>query len=608
MSWRDDAKKIEDETFDVETEWRKKVSPVPMEESTAEEVAGAFGGDMMETAHDVAIASAQIQALGHADEIAGKFASMGIDDPNERRRVYEETRDRVQQKITDARTRSPVATTAAEFQPTIADIAGLGIVKKASKAYSLARTMLSPTVQGAVRGAGESPEGYGAAGGLIGGSIGGASQLLIKGLKSPFVRPRQTRARAMGATTESFKEQGIKNRENLDDIMEDLAIYKNPKENKMFDVESGTFKGKGDYDTSKSTAEAVYKNIDEGISQIDYATKKIMAKISPKIPRITKPKIMTDPAMIKALGNIREKSFANPDMISSIDKIMKQFNKTMSDQKVDIEFLQKFKKSLQDSANDGGAYSTVGNISPDAHVYAELANGVKGLINNIVGGVDKIAASDIADLLAKESSLLTMQNDVLTRIAKEKGTSVTLPIGNSKANMAYRASENLAKTPALAMQRAAVGRAAEKIPDHVRGYAERVLGKFPANYVTSMESDNRFASTPEAIIKTPIPRSSKAIMENKEFVLEKIRMSMPMMHDYVEDAINRGQAKIEEVLPAVIAQVPHLFETDQYNRVDGKILSPVDKAKAIEDTIKREDISNSDLVSMIDKISKKGML
>ena len=53
---------------------------------------------------------------------------------------------------------------------------------------------------------------------------------------------------------------------------------------------------------------------------------------------------------------------------------------------------------------------------------------------------------------------------------------------------------------------------------------------------------------------------------------------------------------------------PDMFESDEYNRVDGKFINPMDKEKALRDTIKRDDISNSEKIAIMDRISAKGMM
>ncbi len=93
------------------------------------------------------------------------------------------------------------------------------------------------------------------------------------------------------------------------------------------------------------------------------------------------------------------------------------------------------------------------------------------------------------------------------------------------------------------------------------------------------------APLPMQLVSFQIPRDSRQILQNKDIVIAKIaQMSNdPNMTNMFKDAIEQHPEKLPKVLPALVMQFPDLFEPDDYNRIDGKILDPQLKAKALKD-------------------------
>jgi hypothetical protein len=102
------------------------------------------------------------------------------------------------------------------------------------------------------------------------------------------------------------------------------------------------------------------------------------------------------------------------------------------------------------------------------------------------------------------------------------------------------------------------------------------------------QSVSNFKNTlPMKLVSYQIPRDSNDILANKNVVLAKIaQMSgddptgmVPMF----QDALENHPEKLPKVLPALIMKFPDLFASDDYNRIDNKILDPQMKAKALKD-------------------------
>lgn len=110
----------------------------------------------------------------------------------------------------------------------------------------------------------------------------------------------------------------------------------------------------------------------------------------------------------------------------------------------------------------------------------------------------------------------------------------------------------------------------------------------------------------EELIKTPLPRTSDAVIEQKDFVLAKVAQQAPEFFDAIQDTINESPELVADMLPVIVQAAPHLFSPDRYNRVDGKILDPNMRAMATKDTIKNESLSNSERMLIISRLNKTG--
>jgi hypothetical protein len=110
------------------------------------------------------------------------------------------------------------------------------------------------------------------------------------------------------------------------------------------------------------------------------------------------------------------------------------------------------------------------------------------------------------------------------------------------------------------------------------------------------------------IIKTPLPRTTKAILENKEFVKAKIHMYAPQMESIVADTLDNDPDAIAGLLPVIMMQFPQIFQRDPYNRVDGKIMDPNLKAKARKDILQNKDYSSGEKAKRLSDLNESGYL
>lgn len=113
---------------------------------------------------------------------------------------------------------------------------------------------------------------------------------------------------------------------------------------------------------------------------------------------------------------------------------------------------------------------------------------------------------------------------------------------------------------------------------------------------------------PKQLIKYRIPRSSDAILQNKETVLAKIAQAgVPSeMYDTIAYALNESPEQLADIAPLVMTQFPTLFEQSKYKTFDGIIIDPNDKARMADDISKRDDLNSIQRAKMISQINKTG--
>lgn len=145
----------------------------------------------------------------------------------------------------------------------------------------------------------------------------------------------------------------------------------------------------------------------------------------------------------------------------------------------------------------------------------------------------------------------------------------------------------------------------EKIPEAMRQGAQ-ALPLMNENLTPMDPATREPQSLPEQLVRTPIPRDVDWIVANKDFVLAKVAQMYPDAYDTVNDMISHEPEKLEQAFPALIEMAPEMFEFDKYNRVNGKITSPMDRARAEEDTMRRDDLSNTEKINIINRLNRTG--
>lgn len=111
---------------------------------------------------------------------------------------------------------------------------------------------------------------------------------------------------------------------------------------------------------------------------------------------------------------------------------------------------------------------------------------------------------------------------------------------------------------------------------------------------------------PEELVRKRFPRTTEQILENKDFILARAAQVAPQVFDTLKDTLEREPERIPEVMPGLTQVMPELFESDPYNRFDGIILDPAGKERARNDTMKDDNLSNTEKIEIIDQLNKTG--
>jgi len=109
----------------------------------------------------------------------------------------------------------------------------------------------------------------------------------------------------------------------------------------------------------------------------------------------------------------------------------------------------------------------------------------------------------------------------------------------------------------------------------------------------------------EELMSITIPRNSEELYANKDKVLEKVKLQAPQFYDLFRIALDHKNEKhLHKTMTTMSNSIPHLFEPDEYNAFDGKILDPQSVARAAESIRQRTDLTNSIKFAAIDHLTR----
>ena len=218
--------------------------------------------------------------------------------------------------------------------------------------------------------------------------------------------------------------------------------------------------------------------------------------------------------------------------------------------------------------------------------------------------VDHYADNDeVRGLNETMSDIFNFKSGVTKKVKEKFLTSPIKDIrGASVGGLLYRAERGMESFLDVSRPyRSKAGRMYEGIPEGGRDYLEGVGGLAPAR---AMNREPQ--SIPEELIRTKFPRTTEAILENKDTLLAKIAQQAPDMFDAVQEVFEHSPEDIPDIMPALIQMAGFLFKKDKYNRFDGVILDPQLKELARKDVMKHDNLSNVEKIEILDKLNKTG--
>lgn len=113
---------------------------------------------------------------------------------------------------------------------------------------------------------------------------------------------------------------------------------------------------------------------------------------------------------------------------------------------------------------------------------------------------------------------------------------------------------------------------------------------------------------PMEVAKMRLPRTTEGLIKNKEAVISKLMVNgVPdEMIGAITQALNEDPDAVGSVASLMAMQFPTLFEKSKYKMFDGKILDPQERAKAADDTSKRDDLNSLQKAKIINEVNKTG--
>lgn len=471
----------------------------------------------------------------------------------------------------------------------------------------------------------------------VAGAVDLATDIAVKNMKIPFSNaPKTLRARVAGASTTEFKDIGINDRELIADKWNKKKFFgSKPSE---WNMQTMSFepvaakKGVLQKPTSQilmdRTDDALDKLRDESTAILSSANKNGAVKI-PEAEVIDK----IESTLAEYQGNLVGDSQGKEKLESIAENLYDELfsvrkgtgvsesqilaGTPVPDAVMDVEKFYTFKRRLQDMSRAYGKNPQLKVVPVQDDFYRDLAYKMSMLLS------DHVPDKRLRDIGMDQHDLLVMTKDLSNKIARQKATGLTNPPSLLQGRQgSFYAQKFLESLPMGSTDEGLLARAGaqelgskiqEKAPgmvDFARQAAEgfpRELGQAFAPKRENGRAPQSVPSVSEHILKTKLPRTVEGILENKEVFLAKIaQQGGDNAYHYMKEVVNERPDELHDLLPMMIKTSPTYFERDPYNRIDNKVVDQESKYKAINDTMKREDLTTTEKISIIDNLNKTG--
>lgn len=551
------------------------------------------GPAVVEAAPDLALLGAQGATLGFMDEGAGAIEALQGGD-------YTKGRDEARDSIQAARDRrgllGDVAETAGSMVTSVAvpSLRGGTFIKELGVA--------------ALQGAGEAPEmkdvpsqaGKSAL-------VSAGSQAVVKGAANKmFGQPDEILARTAGARGINFRDgtSDMKDPAEVAKRLDSIGFFKMG--DRVFDPSSKTFvlnsvpqNGKLEGFLKPQSLDTLLERAEKSTMLLGQQNAQLLK--GKKIPVRDVDDVLVDTAFdfIPDGADVASRANAATDLVTEIVRDLRARG-AIKNGFIDASEVQKVKQYLQQKVQKSYKNQAMSDITNEG-VEARRMYATK---------LDKLLDQYGGKEYAKNNDLMHdifLQKEMIhNKASRQKGYGVespalTRPKWTDKIQDAF-------DTPMVGVGRARMGQALET----PAGAASMdALNRLPVEVINNRQQNSgrspQSANLPEQLIRTPLPRTTTGLMENKNFVLSKIAQMAPDMLEAVKDTYENDPEMLGQLAPIIAQKMPHFFERDKYNRFDGRIMNEADKQKAIKDTLGDSRLSTIEQAKIITRLNKEGL-
>jgi hypothetical protein len=611
-------------------------------EAPVEAKAPKYSDGLLETALDMATVIPQGVTTWADEAQAGIQAAVKA--PLEERsfqEIYDQDVADIRNRISLARERSPWATTATEMGTGIATsfVPGAGAGKLGSALGTVGRA--------AIEGLGTaedkmSMEGLVQTG--IGAGLGAGGALVSGGLKKVTTGDaNKIRANVLGARTSEFKEIGIKEREKIADELNKMGLFKNVKVD--FDVNQGKFvpKGKSLENLEKPARDKIKDRLDSALEKIQSEKIRVLGRhlndpvdlavIEDELEKVAQAYASKGTGM---KGRLADAQAIKDTILEDIAEEMQA--KGMTD--ATIELLENAKLRLSEDVGNYGRNPLLQKTPENARIYQSMYSTINKNLRASVGNnkyaqfndmQQKMltAKSDLAKALASEEAQRTQAGwgGMFNKIANET-------LGSPEAGLGIARGAEISNMPGLKQLKTPARLGVAEAPFQAMRFLDPSIPSTPEIPMAPEESSAGYNfsgvkpafsgphprdmkrnpqsvgldMTPMEVAKARLPRTTEGLLQNKELVIAKLAVNgVPdEMIDTVTQALNEDPESLDSIAAMVAMQFPSIFAKSKYNMFDGKILDPQERAKAADETSKRDDMDSLKKAKIINELNKSG--
>ena len=468
-----------------------------------------------------------------------------------------------------------------------------------------------------------------AVGGTLGGAIGTAMKIGGKGMNMMFGEPSHKEMMMLGTTKQTLKElraRGFKGVKEASSRVSDLSkkgLFTG--KNAEFDPIKNKFVKKGGISNmGNPSLKEIQRRKDIAVKKASKEVERILESKGP-----TEDMPMFNDTVVDVKGRYPKETirdFQNGrlqemqahletvhiDESVKINDEIESFLERM-DQKSLLDFHGEKKRLYKSLEGEYGASKS----NAVKETRKELARLAKDFVN------EKSGSKKVSDLNETMENLYTFSDDIDKYIDDTLFTGTSVDKYAPYGSTGYIASKalNAAGEPTR-LSRAKIGRGTEHVPQGIKDYSSNATSMAPTKmmsqefidrdeYVTrepqgQISGSPHIENLPLELVQTPLPRNSSEWINQKQFVLAKIAQEAPDLLDSVRNIIERQPEDLPDLISGASQAYPHLFVKDQYGRIDGKIVDPINRETATKDTMRRDDLDSQQKAVIIQLLNTTG--